>query len=69
MSDKENPCPLCGKQLKRETREISVQGKNLRFVYDQSADWCDECNESFLCPDDFRPTRDARSDIYRFNRL
>jgi len=61
----EKMCPLCRGTLKRETRIFTSNYKDKNYSYNQIGNWCDECGESFLSPDDLKSSKKARTDKKR----
>ncbi len=60
-----NQCPICGGDLKRETRSFTSKYKDQEYSYNQIGDWCDECDESFFGPEDLKVSKKERTDKKR----
>ena len=63
--EKTYQCPLCGCNLKRETRIFTSIYKGQQYSYQQIGDWCDECEESFFGPEDLKASKKERTDKKR----
>ena len=51
-------CTVCGKgTVKREARKVAYTYKGVTVEVMQPGEWCDECGEGFLSPQDMAATR------------
>lgn len=58
-------CPVCGSELKKETRKQTATYKNRKYSYKQTGDWCDECGNAFFNPEELNKSRKERTDKKR----
>ena len=60
-----NTCPVCDGVLKREDRAVSYKYKGHTGEILQSSDYCMECDEGFLSPQDLKLSQKAIADFKR----
>ena len=50
-------CPECGASLAREVRQVSYTYKAQTIAVEQPGDWCPQCGEGVLSPEDMASNR------------
>ncbi len=58
-------CPLCDGLLKRENKVVEYTYKDHTVKLTQSGDYCVECGEGFLSPQDLKSTQKEMADFKR----
>lgn len=59
-TDMINKCCLCGGNLVQREKIIHSHYKSIPYCYTQSGEYCDECGESFLSPEDLNSSKEER---------
>jgi HTH-type transcriptional regulator/antitoxin MqsA len=58
-------CPVCGGELRRETRKVPYTYRDDTFMIEQPGEYCRHCGEAFLGSDDLKATRQLIADHKR----
>ena len=58
-------CPICNGTLKREDKSVVYNYKDHSREITQSGDYCTECKEGFLSPNDLKASQKAIADFKR----
>ena len=58
-------CPVCGGALQREERSTPYDYKEHTIEIMQSGEYCSDCGEAFLSPQDLKSTRKQIADFKR----